>query len=273
MISDDIIKLQKEESDLQSSLAQTGQPGRTRGTNFQNKKLFRVPPRNQRGPGRPNPGFKQQRFPGVASRNNSIGPVTRRRAATSLNGVSPLNRLSVRTLNSGNRGQQQSQRGQQNKNNYRTRNVPVQVLTRSRKNILNRKQQPNVGRRQQITNALNRNRKLAPQVTLNHGKRQLNAGRWQNNEGFGSTLTVSVPNPKASPVSQATKTRMKRPGGRPRKPAGQLTDPPPKGVPLRFNFRAMANHTDVTLNERFSSLKMKGQYAPTRGRGRTVMLS
>ncbi|XP_075043317.1 UAP56-interacting factor-like isoform X2 [Mixophyes fleayi] len=271
MSLDDIIKLQREESGLQSSLNQPRLSGRTRSSNFRNKAFFTRPPTNQRGPGRPRPGFKQQRYSNVTYRNNS-GPVTRRRAAASLNGVSPLNRPSLSTLSSEDMGQPQTQKGQQNKKKYRATTIPVHELTR-RINIQNRKPQLNAGQRQQRTNAVNRNRKLIQQVTMNRGKRQLNARRWQNNKDFGSTLTVSVPNPKASPVSQPTKAGMKRPGGRLRKTTGQPTGPIPKGVPLRFNFRAMANHTNVTLNQRFSSLKIKGQYTTARGRGRTVMLT
>lgn len=270
MSLDDIIKLQKEESDPQSTLNQIGQNGRIKRGNFQYKRYFRNPPRNQQGPGRPNPGFKQQRYAGV-TRNNALGPITRRRAAASLNGVSPLKRPNLITTRSQKMVRTQTQKVQPN-TKYKAVNTPAQPLTR-RINTQNRRPQMGGGQRQQRTNTVNRNRRSTQQVLMNRGKRQTNLGRWQNNDGFGSVLTVSVPNPKASFVSQSKKTSIKRPGGRFRKTEGQPTDFPPKGVPLRFNFRAMANHTDVTLNDRFSTLKIKRQYRPARRGGRTVMLT
>ncbi|XP_075690512.1 UAP56-interacting factor-like isoform X2 [Rhinoderma darwinii] len=271
MSLDDIIKLQKEESGAQFSSNQSSQNGRIKRANFQNKRYFRNPSRNQQGPGRPKPGFKQQRYTGMTMRNNTLGPITRQRAAASLNGVSPLNRPNLSTMRSQKMVNTQMQKVQRNTKKYRTANIPVQPLTR-RINTQNRRPQIGEGQRQQRTNTVNRNRRLT-QVTINQGKRQTNARRWQNNAGLGSTLTVSVPNPKASFVAQSEKTPMKRPRGRFRKSEVQPNDPRPKGVPLKFNFRAMANHTNVTLNDRFSTLEIKGQYTPARRGGRTVMLT
>ncbi|XP_069603011.1 UAP56-interacting factor-like [Ranitomeya imitator] len=274
MSLDDIIKLQREESDAQSSVNQTGQNGRIRRGNFQNKRYFRNPPRNRQGPGRPRPGFNQQRYHGVI-RTNALGPITRQRArsAASLSNVSPLNRPNLTSASTQNLVTIQTRNVQQSTKPYRAANIPVRSLARRRINTQNRRPQIGDGRRQQRTNIVNRNRRLIQQVAINRGKRQTNAGRWQNNDGFGSTLTVSVPNPKAGFIPQPKKPAMKQPGGRFRKTGAQPTDPPPKGVPLRFNFRAMANHTNVTLNDRFSSLKIKGRYAPARRGGRTVMLA
>ncbi|CAI9556519.1 unnamed protein product, partial [Staurois parvus] len=141
------------------------------------------------------------------------------------------------------------------------------------RNLQNRTLQFRTGQGQQRRNAVNESRRLTQQFKMNRGKRQLNTRRWQNNESFGTTLTVSVPNLKANRTSQAVKPGMKQPGGKFRttgiRPMGSL----PKGVPLRFNFRAMANHTNVTLNERFSTLKIKGQFTPTRRGVRTVTLA
>ncbi|XP_069799381.1 UAP56-interacting factor-like isoform X2 [Dendropsophus ebraccatus] len=265
VIHDDIIKLQKEESDVQFTLNQTVQNARIKRGNFQNKRYFRNSPRNQQGPGRPKPGFRQQRFPGV-TRNNALGPITRRQAAASLNNVSPLNRPDLPTTNS------QKVVKAPNTRKYRAANIPAHTLTR-RFNTQTRRPQIGDGQRQPRTNTVNRNSRLMQQGAINRGKGQTNTRRWQNSDGFGSTLTVSVPNPKAGFVPQSKKTAMKRPGGRFRKTGVQPTDPPPKGVPLRFNFRAMANRTNVTLNERFSTLKIKGQYTPARRGGRTVMLT
>ncbi|XP_044124181.1 UAP56-interacting factor-like [Bufo gargarizans] len=271
MSLDDIIKLQNEESEAQSPLNQTGQNGRIKRGNFQNKRYFRNAPRNQQGSGRFKPSFRQQRYSGVTIRNNALGPITRQRAAASLNFVSPLNRPSLNTKSSQKMVKTRTQKVQRNTKKYRATNIPVQSLSR-RINTQNRRPQMQDGQRQQRTNLVSRNSRLTQQVTMNRGKRQTNLRRWQN-DGFGSTLTVSVPNPKATFDPQSKRPAMKRPGGRFRKTGAHPIDPPPKGVPLRFNFRAMANHTNVTLNERFSTIKIKGQYIPARRVGRTVMLT
>ncbi|KAM5145288.1 UAP56-interacting factor-like [Mantella aurantiaca] len=269
MSLDDIIKLQKE--DPQPSANQAGPSVRTR-RNFGNR-FFRGPPRNQQGPGRLKSGFKQQRFSRAVTRNVPFGPVTRQRAAASFSGVSPLHRSNTRTPTSQNTGQAQSQKARQITKKYRASPVPVQTITRSRNNSQNRTLQFRAGQGRQRTNAVNENRRLTQQITMNRGKRQLNTRSWQNNEGFGTTLTVSVPNPKANRGSRAVKPGMKQAGGNFRKPGIRPFEHPPKGVPLRFNFRAMANHTNVTMNERFSTLKIKGQFAPSRRGGRTVTLA
>ncbi|XP_072286355.1 UAP56-interacting factor-like isoform X2 [Pyxicephalus adspersus] len=282
MSLDDIIKLQKEESDTQPSSNQDRLDARIRNRNFRNKRFFRGPPRNQQGSGRLKSGFKQQRFSRTNTRNASFGPVTRNRAAASFSGVSPLHRPNTSTSSSQNRGQAQSQKARQITRKYKAPAGPVQMITR-RNNSQNRTLQFRAGQGQQRTNAVNENRR---QFTLNRGKKQLNT-RWQNKEGFGTTLTVSVLNLKGNQGAQnknvgpprvyqalgTIKPGMKQPGGRFRKTGFPPSGSPPKGVPLRFNFRAMANHTNVTLNERFSSLKIKGQFTPARRGGRTVTLA
>ncbi|KAM9324023.1 UAP56-interacting factor-like [Gastrophryne carolinensis] len=267
MSLDDIIKLQKEESDTRSSTNPAGQNGRTR--NFGSNRFFRGPPRNEQGLGRPKPGFRQQRFPNINTTNRSFGPVTRQRAAGSQKGVSPLHRPN--TLSAQSSGQEQIQKQKQLTKRFRAPGGPLQTLTR-RNNLQNRRPQMRAGQRQQRPGTVNPNKKLTQQVTINRGKRQLNAKR-SDGDGFGTTLTVSVPNPKANRVSQAIKTGIKQPGGKFRKTPDRLTGRFPKGVPLRFNFRAMANHTDVTLNDRFSVLTVKGKFSPARRGGRTVTIT
>uniref|UniRef100_UPI00398F59EE UAP56-interacting factor-like isoform X3 n=1 Tax=Pristiophorus japonicus TaxID=55135 RepID=UPI00398F59EE len=46
----------------------------------------------------------------------------------------------------------------------------------------------------------------------------------------------------------------------------------PKGVYLGFNFKSIANQTSVTLNDRFSSMKIRRRTAVSRRGGRTVTL-
>ncbi|KAG8547481.1 hypothetical protein GDO81_028259 [Engystomops pustulosus] len=161
MSLDDIIKLQKEESETQSSLNVIRQNGRIKRGIFQNKRYFRNPPKNEQVSGRLRQGFRQQRYPGVTIRNNTLGPITRRRAAASLENVSPLNRpnlsstsLTAKTINT------ETQKVQRNAKKYRTANIPVQTLTRNRFNTQNRRSQMVAGQRQQRTNTLIRNRRV-----------------------------------------------------------------------------------------------------------------
>ncbi|XP_075797304.1 uncharacterized protein LOC106732484 isoform X5 [Pelodiscus sinensis] len=69
-----------------------------------------------------------------------------------------------------------------------------------------------------------------------HG--QATTGRWQLQPRSGAVLTVSVSNPQAGPARPPGGTRPFLRGRRP--PAGTAR-PQPRGVPLRFNFRATAN--------------------------------
>ncbi|XP_053329712.1 UAP56-interacting factor-like [Spea bombifrons] len=261
MSLDDIIKLQNAET---VAKPKGNQRNKARNGNFQNKGFFRGTQRNQ-GAGRQRFGLKRG-YSGKA--NNQDGPVTRRRAA-SMKGVSPLDRQHLNKQSSVNTAQSLISEGRQpQKKNFRQAAVSGRVLT-ARNKAQNRRPQYNQVQRQQRSNAVNQNRRLTQHMTLNSGKRQPNA-RWQTDKRFGSTLTVSVPNPKASHSKTYNKLGMKRPGLRFRKPIDQ--SPLPKGVPLRFNYRATVNHTNVTLNDRFSSLQIKGQFSPSRSRGRTVLL-
>ncbi|XP_075429239.1 UAP56-interacting factor-like isoform X1 [Ascaphus truei] len=282
MSLDDIIYLRTEEAGTQSASNQLGQRGKVRSANFRTMRFFRGASKNQQGPNRRKFGFRQQGYSGVNLRNSRFGPGARRRSA-SLNGISPLNRQdsnqqSTRNgaafVNSTYGGKSQIQRRrQQQQQRYRQAATPFQVLTRSRMNAQNRRPPFNPAQRQQRINAFNQNRRLTQRIAMNPGKSPANERRWQTEGGFGSTLTVSVPNPKASQIKTPTTPAMKRPGLRFRKMAARSSDPPPKGVPLRFNFRAMANHTNVMLNERFSTLEIKGQFTAARRGGRTVTLA
>ncbi|XP_067327735.1 UAP56-interacting factor-like isoform X2 [Anolis sagrei] len=93
--------------------------------------------------------------------------------------------------------------------------------------------------------------------------------RWQTRANSGAVLTVSVSNPQAS---QANAPGGKRPFRRERGTAAKVALHQPKGVPLRFNFRAMANQTSLMLNERFSGLRGKRRFPATRSTSRMVTL-
>ncbi|OXB79688.1 UNVERIFIED_CONTAM: hypothetical protein H355_011074 [Colinus virginianus] len=94
-------------------------------------------------------------------------------------------------------------------------------------------------------------------------------GRWQVKPSPGAVLTVSVANPQAS---QTSAPGAKRPFLRNQRPPPRITKPQPKGVMLRFNFRAMANQTSLTLDERFSGLRNKRRFAAARSARRTVTM-
>nr|XP_008117835.1 PREDICTED: UAP56-interacting factor [Anolis carolinensis] len=93
--------------------------------------------------------------------------------------------------------------------------------------------------------------------------------RWQVRPNSGAVLTVSVSNPQASQVNVPGG---KRPFRRERGTAAKVALHQPKGVPLRFNFRAMANQTSLMLNERFSGLRGKRPFHTTRRTNRMVTL-
>ncbi|XP_072837242.2 UAP56-interacting factor [Pogona vitticeps] len=94
--------------------------------------------------------------------------------------------------------------------------------------------------------------------------------RWQPQPNLGAVLTVSVSNLQAGQanIPRGAQRPFLRGRGTPTKTAGRQ----PKGVPLRFNFRAMANQTSLTLNERFSGLRNKGRFTSLQDTGRMVTL-
>ncbi|MFT7796149.1 UAP56-interacting factor-like isoform X1 [Arapaima gigas] len=120
-----------------------------------------------------------------------------------------------------------------------------------------------------------RQQRTAP-VILNRGfltrrgsgrlERYQKVRRWRKGPSPGSILTVSLENSKAPSEPQ-----VKQPAVSDTSPdAGGLVTPQPRGVPLGFNFKAVSNQTGVTLNDRFTSLKIRGGPGQRswRGRGR-----
>ncbi|KAI1898635.1 hypothetical protein AGOR_G00074410 [Albula goreensis] len=97
---------------------------------------------------------------------------------------------------------------------------------------------------------------------------------WRKAPSSGSILTVSVPNTTAAPDPQAKVKQFIATEKSPETGAVPLAQP--KGIPLRFNFKAVANQTGVSLNDRFTGLKIRGgtgyRQWRGRGRGRTVTL-
>uniref|UniRef100_A0A8C6YFX9 UAP56-interacting factor n=1 Tax=Naja naja TaxID=35670 RepID=A0A8C6YFX9_NAJNA len=93
--------------------------------------------------------------------------------------------------------------------------------------------------------------------------------RWRTQPSSGAVLTVSVSNPQAGhPQGPGPK----RPFPRRRNSQSAQLRWQPRGVMLRFNFRAMANQTSVTLDERFSGLRHKHHFSAERNTSRMVTL-
>ncbi|KAM3827359.1 UAP56-interacting factor-like [Vipera latastei] len=119
---------------------------------------------------------------------------------------------------------------------------------------------------------------LQSQIKFNFNKRRIKpkmeqklsrVGRWRTQPGSGAVLTVSVSNPQAGhPQGPGAKRPFLR---RWNSQSLQLRRQP-RGVTLRFNFRAMANQTSVTLNERFSGLRHKRHFVAERNASRMVTL-
>ncbi|XP_026572445.1 UAP56-interacting factor-like isoform X2 [Pseudonaja textilis] len=119
---------------------------------------------------------------------------------------------------------------------------------------------------------------LQSQVKFNFNQRQIRPRREQNlsrvrrgrmQPSSGAVLTVSVSNPQAGhPQGPGPK----RPFLRRRNSQTPQLRWQPRGVMLRFNFRAMANQTSVTLNERFSGLRHQRHFSAERNASRMVTL-
>ncbi|KAJ8405220.1 hypothetical protein AAFF_G00322110 [Aldrovandia affinis] len=128
---------------------------------------------------------------------------------------------------------------------------------------------------QEKTRPFTLNRGFLTQMKMNEnfGKYQ-KVRSWRKAPSSGSILTVSVPNTMAAPDPQANVKQSTVTDRSPETGAVPLVQP--KGIPLRFNFKAVANQTGVSLNDRFTGLKIRGGtgHRPWRGRGRgrTVFL-
>ncbi|XP_067404092.1 UAP56-interacting factor-like isoform X2 [Emydura macquarii macquarii] len=225
--------------------------------------------RNLQGPNRFRRGFGQPQYYRRQFRSAITGPG--RRAASTLNGVSPLKRQAsaqegnqndeVLTKSSDSGQPEVQRRLPQRPKRFRTAGVTGQGPAR-RPFTLNRRpafQQKQIQQRQS-------------KVNFNRGHTEAKIPwmrRWQLQPSSGAVLTISVSNPQANPTNLPGG---KRPFQRGRRPPPKTAKPQPRGVPLRFNFRAMANQTSLTLDERFSGLRNKRRFTAARNSGRTVML-
>ncbi|XP_051486457.1 UAP56-interacting factor-like isoform X1 [Apus apus] len=230
--------------------------------------------RNLQGPNRFRRGFGQQQYNRRQLRNAGPGP--RRRAAASLNGVSPLNRQTsaqegkknndgfAKSSSSGQpEGQQRPPPGPKR---FRAAAASTQAPGRSRPFLLNRGP---AFQQKQMQQQFSKASFQRGRMDANGQGKPPRMRRWQVKPSPAAVLTVSVANPWAG---QGSMPGSKRPFLRSQRPPLRAAKPQPKGVLLRFNFRAMANQTSLTLDERFSGLRNKRRFTAARSAGRTVTM-
>nr|XP_048720942.1 UAP56-interacting factor-like isoform X2 [Caretta caretta] len=194
--------------------------------------------RNLQGPSQFRRGFGQQQYNRRQFRSAMAGP---RRVAATLNGASPLNHQALaqegnqndEVLTKADSGQPEAQRRlPQRPKRFRTAGVTGEAPSR-RPFTLNRR--PAFQQRQS-------------KVSFTRGQTEPHAEgkrprtrRWHLQPSSGAVLTISVSNPQASHIRLPGS---KRPFLRGRRPPPRTAKAQPRGVPLRFNFRAMANQVE-----------------------------
>ncbi|KAM8965430.1 UAP56-interacting factor-like isoform X2 [Sarcophilus harrisii] len=131
--------------------------------------------------------------------------------------------------------------------------------------------------KKQRDNRVNQNRGIPPpppphKMRAAEGKSP-NKNRYQVQLRPGSILTVSVANPQISISRQFKRSDGETSFLKDKWSAPKHEKFQPRGISLRYNFRAVANQTKMTLNERFSGLKIiKGNFTVTKSGSRTVTL-
>ncbi|XP_065499139.1 UAP56-interacting factor-like isoform X3 [Caloenas nicobarica] len=276
MSLDDIIKRhRKEQTDASATGDNQRQQAKNRNSAYRyGRPRFRAwMQRNLQGPNRFRRGFGQQQYNLRQFRNTVPGP--RRRAAAALNGVSPLNRqASAQEGNKNNdafaksssNGQPEGRRWPPpGPKRFRAAAASTSAPVKSRPFLLKRGPAFQQKQTQQRFSKANFQRGM----DANREGKPPRRRRWQVKPSPGAVLTVSVANPQAG---QTGTPRSKRPFLRRQRPPPRAAKPQPKGVLLRFNFRAMANQTSLTLDERFSGLRNKRRFTAARSTGRRVTM-
>ncbi|XP_064569302.1 UAP56-interacting factor-like isoform X3 [Zonotrichia leucophrys gambelii] len=200
--------------------------------------------RNLQGPQRFRRGFGQQQLNRRQFRNALPGG--KRRAAAAFQGVSPLNRQdsaqegtkksNAFAKSSGGQQEEQPQPSASPKR-FRADAASIRAPGRSRPFLLNRGAAFQQKRMQQWFYKAPFQRWMDSQ---GEGKPP-RMRRWQVKPSPGAILTVSVLNPQAGQLSLPGS---KRPFLRSQRAPAQVAKPQPRGVLLRFNFRAMANQVE-----------------------------
>ncbi|KAL8180762.1 UNVERIFIED_CONTAM: hypothetical protein K2H54_032985 [Gekko kuhli] len=224
-------------------------------------------PQSVQGPYRFREGFRKQQYYRKQFWNGMTGP--RRRTATVPNGTSPLNR----PASAEQQGKQDEPTLEGNSDGVAAnpqQGQPTRVKQIRRPNAFPPTQRPfQLNRRPAFMQRQPRFHFSRGQKESSSNGKQPQMRRWQLQPSSGAVLTISVSN------SQANQMKMpgaKRPFLKGRSTPTKMTHPKPKGVPLRFNFRAMANQTSLTLNERFSGLRHKRRFTALRNTSRMVTL-
>ncbi|XP_067852964.1 UAP56-interacting factor [Heptranchias perlo] len=193
-------------------------------------------------------------------------------------GVSPLNRkptvrMDLQQIAPARKGTQRILwgRAQQAQKRFRPTGqgpqIPKRILFQNRAVRQQKKQQT----QKQRQTAININRGFAP-VGARAGQKKQRTRMWRQQSTSSSILTVSVPNPQANQQA-VQRPRIQHPSlTGSKRMTTKAVRKQPKGVYLGFNFNSIANQTNVTLNDRFSSLKIRRRIAASRRGGRTVTL-
>lgn len=255
MSLDDIIKRhRKEQTDASAVGDRRRQQVKNRNSAYgYGRPRFRTwMQRNLQGPNRFRRGFGQQQYNRRQFRNTVPGP--RRRAAAALNGVSPLNRQAspqegnknndAFTKSSSSGQPEGRRRPPPGPKRFRAAAASTHAPGRSRPFLLNRGPAFQQKRMQQRFSKANFQR---GQMDTNGEGKPPRMRRWQVKPSPGAVLTVSVANPQAG---QTGAPGSKRPYLRSQRPPPRVAKPQPKGVLLRFNFRAMANQVEDCRRDR-----------------------
>ncbi|XP_054025655.1 uncharacterized protein LOC104303633 isoform X3 [Dryobates pubescens] len=236
MSLDDIIKRHRNEQP-DASTAGDGQRQAVKSRNSAygyGRPRFRAwTQRSPQGPKGFRRGFGQQQFSGRQFRN--AVPRPRRKAAAAFSGVSPLNRQ-----DRNNDAFAKSSSGGQPEGRRRPPPGPKRFGAAAASTQASGRRGPGFQqkRMQQRFNKANFQR---GQMDANGQAKPVRLRRWKVKPSPAAVLTVSVANPQAG---QSGTPGYQRPFLRSQRPPPRLAKPQPKGVLLRFNFRAMANQVE-----------------------------
>ncbi|XP_062917429.1 UAP56-interacting factor-like isoform X1 [Mobula hypostoma] len=163
-------------------------------------------------------------------------------------------------------------RAQQARKSFRPiRQGPPQILKRRimfQSRVSNQQKKQTQNQQRQTKPNIKR---TSPQMGLGAGPKKKWTRMWQQWSSTNSILTISVPNPQAKQPPVQRLRRQQPLNARKQMPIKGMKKQP-KGVYLGFNFKSIANQTSLTLNDRFSSMKIIPRHAISRRGGRTVTI-
>ncbi|XP_048461328.1 UAP56-interacting factor-like isoform X1 [Rhincodon typus] len=283
--NDDIIKLNKRETDPVTNTLVMTKELQKRQQNLDFRKLQyhfgRRVQQNVQGSNRLRrntselQGYSRVNRRWLTQGKNIIARSGGRRPIVAAKGVSPLNRkasfcMDLQQIAPMKKGIQwiMRRRAQQAQKRFRLRRQGPQIPKR-RNMFQNRgpRQQRKPTQKQQRQAVIKINRGF-PSLGVRDGQKKQRTRMWRQQSTSSSILTVSIPNQQA-----VQKRRIQHPSLNERKRmATKAVRNQPKGVYLGFNFKSIANQTNMTLNDRFSSMKICRRSAVSRRGGRTVTL-